>query len=101
MENNIVGMASKSGDKLKESGNTHWKSPVSKATNKSGFTALPGGSRFSNGKFYHIGTTGNYWSSSIDKNGYWVFRISNDTGDVLWYNESLSGIGYSIRCIKD
>lgn len=101
MENNTVGIASKSGDKLKEPGNAHWKAPASKASNKSGFTALPGGSRLSNGKFYHIGTTGNYWSSSIDKNGYWVFRISNDTGQVYWYKESISGIAYSIRCLKD
>ena len=101
MENSITGIASKSGDKLKESGSDHWISPVSKATNKSGFTALPGGSRFSNGKFYHLGITANFWSSSINNKNYWVFRISNDTGDVIWYNEDISGIGYSIRCIRD
>ena len=101
LENNMAGIASKSGDKLKESGTKHWKTPVSKATNKSGFTALPGGSRSGNGKFHHIGTTSNFWSSTIGKKSYWVFRITNDAGEIFWYNEGISSIAYSARCIKN
>jgi len=53
------------GGKMKESGTTHWNSPNTDATNESGFTALPGGSRDSlDGIFNHIGYYGLWWSST-------------------------------------
>ena len=45
------------GGKLKEKGIVHWKSPNTGATNSSGFTAVPGGYRYSGGNF---GFLGNY-----------------------------------------
>ncbi len=53
------------GGKLKESGTTHWSSPNTGATNESGFTALPGGYRSSNGQVYSgIGNVGFWWSAT-------------------------------------
>jgi len=52
------------GDKLKETGTTHWNSPNTDATNETGFSALPGGYRNYNGYFYYIGYNG-YWLSSM------------------------------------
>src|SRR5574344_54019 len=50
-----LGGASVAGGKLTETGTTHWNSPNTGATNETGFTALPGGYRFSNGAFNGIG----------------------------------------------
>jgi uncharacterized protein (TIGR02145 family) len=53
------------GGNMKEVGTSHWDSPNTGATNSSGFTALPGGNRFSNGPFYPtISTAAIWWTSS-------------------------------------
>src|SRR5690554_3367234 len=46
------------GGKLKETGTTHWASPNTGATNETGFTALPGGYRGTDGAFYNVGNYG-------------------------------------------
>ena len=64
-------LGNNAGGKMKETGTTHWLSPNTHATNRSGFTALPGGycSGFY-GNFNHIGLYGNWWSSTQSDNGY-------------------------------
>jgi uncharacterized protein (TIGR02145 family) len=89
-------------DKLKEAGTTHWKSPNTGATNESGFTALPGGFRsYFEGKFYQIGTTGSWWTSSDNGaimawNRDVYYNISTETN---YSNDKANG--YSVRCVKD
>jgi len=89
------------GNKLKEAGTTHWKSPNSGATNESGFTALPGGYRSFNGAFTYLGISGYWWSSTqfMESNVYFYnlrykFRI------IYKYISNKSN-GFSVRCIKD
>jgi uncharacterized protein (TIGR02145 family) len=53
------------GAKLKEAAAAHWFSPNLSATNSTGFTALPGGSRSPSGKFVDNGTKGTWWSSVL------------------------------------
>ncbi len=88
------------GGKLKETGTMHWVSPNTGADNSSGFTALPGGSHYTNGGFYLNGKYGWYWStdeSSATKawheyfqyNSSAIFRIAGSKSD-----------GFSVRCIK-
>lgn len=89
------------GGKLKEVGTTHWNSPNTGATNQSGFSALPGGSRSSNGNFGYLGSFASFWSST------------EYIGSTAWYrylNYNLSTIdrgfnhkyyGWSVRCVRD
>jgi uncharacterized protein (TIGR02145 family) len=78
-----------------------WTSPNTGATNSSGFSALPGGYRETNGTFRDLNNWFNNWSSSEVSNshaysrtsGYLIFSINR-------YNNT-KGFGLSIRCLKD
>ena len=88
------------GDKLKEKGTTHWESP-NEGTNSSGFTALPGGYRYSNGTFYHIGYYGYWWSSAENYTDYaWNWTLYYDYGNVS-RNYNYKSYGFSVRCVRD
>jgi len=89
------------GDKLKETGTTHWNSPNTGATNSSGFTALPGGIRYSNGTFVAIGNQGDWWTST-DSNTWGAYHRFLDyvNSDVGRYSIN-KGLGYSVRCLRD
>jgi uncharacterized protein (TIGR02145 family) len=89
------------GDKIKETGTTHWISPNTGATNSSGFTALPGGYRYDYGTFYSINFNSYWWSSSAS-------IIPNAWHRTMNYNYSYVGrgvhdkaFGFSVRCLRD
>jgi uncharacterized protein (TIGR02145 family) len=89
------------GGKLKETGTIHWWAPNVGATNSSGFTALPSGTRSGIDPFSDIGKGGVWWSS-IEYSA--LFAISR----FMFYNNSSVGrkevyklYGLSARCIKD
>lgn len=91
------------GGKLKESGFMHWLSPNEGASNETGFTALPGGSRyFGDGSYASIGSRGYWWTSSsmIDERFAWDFRLKN-IGDDAAIGSFKKPNGYSVRCVKD
>ncbi|OQC44748.1 MAG: hypothetical protein BWX59_01711 [Bacteroidetes bacterium ADurb.Bin028] len=89
------------GGKLKEAGYDHWQSPNAGANNESGFTALPGGGRGSNGSFGSIRNGGYWWSSTeLDTYGAWRRRLSYSDGDVSWYGD-IKSVGFSVRCLRD
>jgi|UPI0004B21181 uncharacterized protein (TIGR02145 family) len=89
------------GGKMKATGTTFWTSPNVAATNESGFTGLPGGSRDMNGLFVNLGTNGNWWSSSeINASTSWSRYLNYNNGNVGIYNLNKSN-GYSVRCVKD
>jgi uncharacterized protein (TIGR02145 family) len=86
---------------MKEAGTTHWLSPNTGATNKSGFSALPGGSRDSDGDFGGIEHYGHWWSSteySTSSAWYWGLYYSNT--NVYRYFDS-KVFGFSVRCLRD
>ena len=89
------------GGKLKDAGTIYWQSPNTGATNESGFTALPGGSRSSSGQFYFARFDAFFWTQTdydilrvwYHYLNYYHSEISRDT--------TYKQLGYSIRCVKD
>lgn len=86
------------GNKLKESGTSHWQSPNSGATNENGFTALPGGSRDINGAFSRIGTSGFWWGS--DNGTAWYRDLDYNYAGVIRVSPNKKN-GLSVRCLKN
>jgi len=89
------------GDKLKETGNAHWISPEHNATNETGFTALPGGTRYIlyNGglKFDYFNITAIFWSGTLP----YTRSVYGYKSEVFRGAFSTSKSGHSVRCIKD
>jgi uncharacterized protein (TIGR02145 family) len=99
---NYLGGEGVSGGKMKETGTAHWNTPNTGATNVSGFTALPGGYRYTpNGSFRKMGDDGDWWSATAVDASYAWFRN-------IYYNFATSGRyyynkqnGFSVRCVQD
>lgn len=89
------------GGKMKEAGTTHWSDPNVDASNSSGFTALPGGLRQTNGSTTLLGITCHFWSSS-KKDDLFSFSIilGNDMPEIT-YAFWERWMGMSVRCIKN
>jgi len=97
----FLGGESVAGGKMKERGLTHWQKPNTGASNQSGFTGLPGGGRYSTGRFRGIGTRAGWWSST-------ELMSTSGRGRYLYYEYSMvyrgSGSkrdGFSVRCVRD
>ena len=96
-----LGGTSVAGGKLKETGTTHWASPNTGATNETGFTALPGGSRNIYGAFGNIGYYGHWWSATeYDATDAWYRNMLSNRSGVSSYNVSKE-VGFSVRCVRD
>jgi len=97
-----LGGTSIAGGKLKETGTTHWNNPNAWATNETGFTGLPGGSRYLNGSFLDIGYYGQWWSST-ESSSYtaWYRGMSNYEGTVYVHGDYPKLSGFSVRCLRD
>jgi uncharacterized protein (TIGR02145 family) len=95
-----LGGADKAGGKMKRSGTKLWRSPNINATNSSGFSAMPGGSRYGAG-YTDMHELGLFWTSTL----------KYDTFAVFWYLDHNSGMikddtyavwhGLSVRCVED
>lgn len=90
------------GGMIKESGTVHWDDfNGAYATNESGFTALPGGIRYTDPYgFAQLGNNANYWSAGSD---YQVRLLISGNNSInkkpgAFLNR---GNGNSVRCIKN
>lgn len=106
----LLGSDAVAGDKLRESGTTHWGVNNTGATNETGFTALPGGDREMSGYFQYTGDNGLWWSSTADSGdgvSFWETSTSSyfkrtdgggyaGSGSLNWSN-----MGLAVRCLKD
>jgi uncharacterized protein (TIGR02145 family) len=102
-----LGGVALAGGKMKESGNAHWMSPNTGATNESGFTALPGGNYYHSGYSSELGYSATFYTSD------WVWDpmlwdIKFPFYAILAYNSEYLGYDKvwpkwfrSVRCLKD
>ncbi len=96
-----LGTASVAGGLMKEAGTTHWTTPNTDATNSSGFTGLPSGTRSSAGTFMFHYSFGYFWSSSKnDASSTWHSKLSYNNATLGW-SLNLNDVGCSCRCIKN
>jgi uncharacterized protein (TIGR02145 family) len=88
------------GGKLKAV-SSFWTSPNTGANNSSGFSALPGGYRYSNGEFYGIGSIGYWWSSTeYSWASAWVRGLGYNYGGSKRSSDYRQA-GFSVRCLRD
>jgi len=89
------------GGKMKSTGTTYWNSPNTEATNSSGFSALPGGSRNTVGSFGNISNLAYFWSATENGGSDAWYRILNYDNDNVTIADSSKSFGFSVRCLKN
>ncbi len=85
-----------------EAGTGLWYSPNTGATNESGLTAIPAGSRSNDGAFSYIGIYGYWWSSSEFESvaSYaWFLQLQYGVSPVFRFPD-YKNFGFSVRCVK-
>lgn len=106
------GLETSLGGKLKETGTSHWLSPNGGATNESGFTGLPAGTREDNipggynpaTNFEGLTFGACWWTSTeYDPEIAWYRNLGNINGNLarLAGSNQSKRFGYSVRCITD
>ena len=96
-----LGGESNAGGKMKSKGTANWITPNTAATNESGFSVLPGGSRSVDGSFNSIGYDAFFWSATEEvTNSAWARFLTTSIGYVFRSTNGKS-FGASVRCLKD
>lgn len=96
------------GGKMKEAGTTHWESQSQNrdVTNESGFSALPGGSRYTTypyndfWRYSGIGAYAYFWSATEASSAYAYYRFIGSEESIS-RDYSHKRLGLSIRCVRD
>jgi uncharacterized protein (TIGR02145 family) len=89
------------GGKMKSIGTAYWNSTNTGATNESGFSALPGGFRLTNGSFNNLRYSATFWrATEVNANNAWSSRLDYNSSNVS-KNSYEKQYGASIRCLKD
>ncbi len=93
-----IGEGAAAAGKLKEVGIKHWSVPDAGISNETGFTALPGGQRYTGGTFDSLGTAGYFWTST---------GVAPATARNMVISSTVTSEikskwdGYSVRCIRN
>ncbi len=95
---NYLGSKNVAGTKLKSSNG--WNSYG--GNNSSGFSALPGGRRYSScGSFYFAGNYGYWWSATQHSGSItWLRTLYSGSAEVDRFDSGKS-LGFSVRCLRD
>jgi uncharacterized protein (TIGR02145 family) len=99
----FLGGESIAGGKMKEVGLCHWNTPNTDATNTSLFTGVPGGFRNDSGYYYTIGSSANWWSSTVlsTNTDFAQYRYLTNNNGAAYRNVNNKKIGLSLRFVKD
>lgn len=91
------------GNKIKETGTYNWIEESVTASNESGFTALPGGSRGEGGDFGGEGGGGGWWSATQMAQHFFPFShwVVSHTGWIFKSEMVSQNYGLNVRCVKD
>lgn len=100
-----LGGSSVAGGRLKatgtiESGTGLWYDPNFGATNKTGFTALPGGLRLQDGAFGTIDYVGNWWSATEGTTDITWYRYLDYGSSYVNRDFNYKELGFSVRCLR-
>ncbi|MFA6233971.1 MAG: FISUMP domain-containing protein [Bacteroidota bacterium] len=88
------------GGRMKEQGTSLWFSSNVGATNATGFTALPGGYRGTNGSFIGPGSSATFWASTeYNAERAWMRLLANYYAST-YHNHLAKIMGFSVRCIQ-
>jgi uncharacterized protein (TIGR02145 family) len=94
------GIAENVGGKMK-SVSALWTAPNGGATNSSGYSALPAGTRGTNSLYYGLNTSATWWSvTEASSTTGWSRYLSHDVGGIGGYDYTKT-VGLSCRCIAD
>lgn len=78
-----------------------WNAPNTGATNSSGFSAVPAGTRGNGGTYVNLGRSTAWWTANqYGPNGSWSYYAGHNTSSITRGGASKQD-GYSVRCIKD
>jgi uncharacterized protein (TIGR02145 family) len=92
-----LGGMSVAGGKLKEEGIGHWTPVNNGACDEIGFRALPGGTRFNDGRFGLKGSSALFWTAGAQ----WSFNIDYFCAEAKRTSASARTAGLSVRCVKN
>jgi uncharacterized protein (TIGR02145 family) len=98
---NYLGGEEAAGAKLKEKGLAHWIISNTAATNETGFNALPGGERATDGTFLLIGRDGFWWSPAENLSYFIQYRRMNYNESSVERDNHPKRNGFSVRCLRD
>ncbi len=79
----------------------HWTSPNTGATNSSGFTALGGGFRNTQGVFSNAGILGGWWTADSDNSEISFYRVLYNSNTKSEGYHIQNTVGLAVRCVKD
>jgi uncharacterized protein (TIGR02145 family) len=95
------GTGGTAGRKLKSTTGWNYYSDSYYGTDEFGFTALPGGFRFSGGGFYGAGDDGDWWMATEYGGGYAYGRYMSYGNDSVDEDGRGRGYAFSVRCVMD
>jgi len=89
------------GKKLKAgSGWNNYNKKSGNGTDNFGFSALPGGRRYSDGGFYYAGSNGSWWTATEFSEGNAYIRYMNYNNDYVGEDSYDKSYGFSARCVQ-